>query len=131
MTRSSTSASQSFAGVRRCAFIHDGARSVGHWSEAAPDPNDPLALALRSSAIRQAWIPEIPNRLVFLLERCDGKRVLDIGCVAHDLARMDAAHWLHGQISSVASSCLGVDIHSAASPKCSAEVTQPSSTILH
>lgn len=103
------SRSQAFADALSSTMAPD---PVGHWSEAAPDPNDPLALALRSSAIRQAWIPEIPNRLVFLLERCDGKRVLDIGCVAHDLARMDAAHWLHGQISGVASSCLGVDIHS-------------------
>lgn len=86
--------------------------SAGHWTHAADDPNDPSALALRASVIRRAWIPEIPNRLTFLLERCEGKRVLDIGCVAHDLTRMDAAHWLHGQISSVASSCLGVDIHS-------------------
>lgn len=85
--------------------------SGNHWSSVADDPNDPHALAMRASVLRQAWIPEIPNRVGFLLERCKDKRVLDIGCVAHDLARMDAANWLHGQIAGVAASCLGVDIH--------------------
>ncbi len=38
--------------------------------------------------------------------------MLDIGCVAHDTARMQSPQWLHGRLAAVAAFCLGVDIHS-------------------
>ena len=45
----------------------------------------------------------------FILERCKGKRVLDVGCVNHNL---DAAHlsdWRHKQISMAAARVVGLD----------------------
>ena len=36
---------------------------------------------------------------------------MDIGCVAHDVARMSSEQWLHGRLATVASSCIGVDVH--------------------
>lgn len=80
------------------------------WTDVADDPNDPAALVTRARTLQSAWRDEIPDRLGFLLERCQGQRVLDIGCVAHDVARMRSPDWLHGRLTSVAASCLGVDV---------------------
>lgn len=82
----------------------------GRWSDYASDPNDPAALAHRAAVLRAAWRPPVPDRLTFLEERCRGLRVLDIGCVAHDLARLDSPSWLHGRIAAAAEECVGVDI---------------------
>lgn len=90
-----------------------GARGVpgsGRWTDVAADPNDARALARRAETLRAAWRDGIDDRVEFLIERCRGRRVLDIGCVAHDIARMQAPQWLHGRIASVADSCLGVDV---------------------
>lgn len=90
----------SFAGV-------SGAR---RWTHLARDPNDPQAIAARSSVLRAAWRPAINDRVAFLVDRCQGENVLDVGCVAHDVARMDSVQWLHGRLAAVATSCLGVDV---------------------
>ena len=65
---------------------------------------------MRSEVLRAAWRPAIDDRITVLLDRCRGKRVLDIGCVAHDIARMSAPDWLHGRIAGVAQRCIGVDV---------------------
>lgn len=80
------------------------------WTDVADDPNDPAALVARARTLQSAWRAEVPDRVDFLLARCRGRRVLDIGCVAHDTARMSSATWLHARLASVASSCLGVDV---------------------
>ena len=43
---------------------------------------------------------------------CQGRRVLDIGCIDHDLETVDklGASWLHGRIKQVASELTGLDI---------------------
>ncbi|OGS17692.1 MAG: hypothetical protein A2219_02240 [Elusimicrobia bacterium RIFOXYA2_FULL_50_26] len=48
----------------------------------------------------------------FVRARVEGKDVLDIGCVAHSLARCtgDRERWLHHTIKTAARSVLGVDI---------------------
>lgn len=83
---------------------------VTRWSQIADDPNDPRALAFRAETLRAAWRQPIGDRLEFILERCRGRRVLDIGCVAHDVERMKSSNWLHGRIVDVAATCLGVDV---------------------
>ncbi|CAB4862343.1 unannotated protein [freshwater metagenome] len=82
----------------------------GRWADHADDPNAASALASRGEVLRNAWRDPIKNRTVFLLDRCRGKRVLDIGCVAHDIARMSSPDWLHGRIAGVAQRCVGVDV---------------------
>src|SRR5439155_6187427 len=42
--------------------------------------------------------------------RCRDRKVLDVGCVAHDVERMSAPTWLHGRIAAVAHRCVGVDV---------------------
>lgn len=80
------------------------------WSDIADDPNDPRALAQRSRTLRDAWRPPVEDRSAFIVERCRGRRVLDIGCVAHDVERMKSPDWLHGRVAAAAASCLGVDV---------------------
>lgn len=49
------------------------------------------------------------DKLEWILPRVEGKRVLDLGCVRHDLEETKKGHWLHGLIADRASSVLGVD----------------------
>jgi hypothetical protein len=79
-------------------------------TDVAADPNHPAALVRRAEVLRQAWRPPIGDRLEFVANRCAGKHVLDIGCVAHDVARMSSQQWLHGRVAAVAASCVGVDV---------------------
>lgn len=85
-------------------------RRGGRWTDVARDPNAAAALAARASTLRSAWRPPIPDRVVFLEERCRDRRVLDVGCVAHDIERMDSTQWLHGRLAAVARACVGVDV---------------------
>ena len=80
------------------------------WSDVADDPNDPRALARRARTLREAWREPVADRSAFIVERCRGRRVLDIGCVAHDVERMASPDWLHGQVAAAAETCLGVDV---------------------
>jgi 2-polyprenyl-3-methyl-5-hydroxy-6-metoxy-1,4-benzoquinol methylase len=80
------------------------------WGELASDPNDPRAVAQRARTLRRAWRPGIDDRVAFLTERCRDRNVLDIGCVAHDAARLGGDDWLHGHLARAASTCVGVDI---------------------
>jgi 2-polyprenyl-3-methyl-5-hydroxy-6-metoxy-1,4-benzoquinol methylase len=83
---------------------------IAHWSELAADPNDPATVAHRARTLQAAWRSSIDDRIRFLEDRCRDKNVLDIGCVAHDEARLEGDEWLHGRIARVAKRCLGVDI---------------------
>jgi 2-polyprenyl-3-methyl-5-hydroxy-6-metoxy-1,4-benzoquinol methylase len=86
------------------------ADGVRRWSELADDPNDPRAVAHRARTLERAWRPGIRDRVAYLADRCRGKNVLDIGCVAHDETRLGGDEWLHGHLSRAAASCVGVDI---------------------
>ena len=49
------------------------------------------------------------SRREIIQEMCEGKTVLDIGCVHHDIENVSSANWLHGIVVEVADSTLGVD----------------------
>ena len=87
-----------------------GPRGVEPLDRVADDPNDPVAIAHRAAVLREAWRPAINDRIEFLVDRCWDKRILDIGCVAHDAARMDSGQWLHGRLAAAAAHCIGVDV---------------------
>ena len=84
--------------------------SAARWSDLASEPNAPRALAHRARVLQAAWRPPIDDRLTFLESRCRSRKVLDVGCVAHDVDRMSSPAWLHGRIAAVAQRCVGVDV---------------------
>lgn len=86
------------------------ASSAAGWSDIDPDPNAATVLARRAATLQAAWRDPIPDRVAMLEERCRGRRVLDVGCVAHDAGRIDAPNWLHRRLATVAESCIGVDV---------------------
>lgn len=81
------------------------------WSDLADDPNDPAVLARRQTEIDRARRPPIAHRNDFVLERCRGRRVLDVGCVQHTVDAAERDGWLHRLVRAEADTCLGVDIH--------------------
>jgi 2-polyprenyl-3-methyl-5-hydroxy-6-metoxy-1,4-benzoquinol methylase len=53
----------------------------------------------------------IPGSFDYLLRTFNGKKILDIGVVEHDISHYnDKQNWKHGQIKAVAAECLGIDI---------------------
>lgn len=50
------------------------------------------------------------DKFSFILEFCEGKRVLDVGCVGQDKG-LDSKSWLHGRIKEAAKELVGADIH--------------------
>jgi len=62
-------------------------------------------------------MPKIVDRIEYLRERCEGKKVLHIGCLDHPgiiLERVKNGSWLHGIISDVSKVCVGIDINASA-----------------
>lgn len=85
-------------------------RPANRWSDLTSDPNAPLALVQRARVLQAAWRPPIKDRITFIETRCRDRKVLDVGCVAHDVERMSSPAWLHGRIAAVAQRCVGVDV---------------------
>lgn len=50
------------------------------------------------------------DRTKYIIERCRGRKVLDLGCYDETaVVKLGTQHWLHGEISKVAYSVVGVD----------------------
>jgi SAM-dependent methyltransferase len=52
----------------------------------------------------------ICSRTAYLVARCTGKNILDVGIVEHNKDAYLTDRWLHRHLSSVAQECLGVDV---------------------
>jgi len=95
--------------------------------QARPFPIAPEAMKyLRGEAFSSAIEFPLPesdsegfnvDRLMYLEDLCRGQRVLHLGCCDHPpLIRQKIAEnrWLHGRLTAVAKTCLGVDIDAEA-----------------
>jgi 2-polyprenyl-3-methyl-5-hydroxy-6-metoxy-1,4-benzoquinol methylase len=80
------------------------------WSDLTDDPNDPTVIARRADTLRSAWRTAIADRGGFIVERSMGRKVLDVGCVAHDVQRMSSPNWLHARVANAAQECIGLDV---------------------
>lgn len=80
------------------------------WNEIANDPNAPEVLAVRAAALAHARGDLVDDRVSYLCELAPGKRVLDVGVVAHFFEASASDNWLHGKLCGVAKSCVGVDV---------------------
>lgn len=50
------------------------------------------------------------ERTKFIVEKCRGRRVLDLGCYDETArVKLGTQHWLHGEIGKVAESVIGID----------------------
>jgi 2-polyprenyl-3-methyl-5-hydroxy-6-metoxy-1,4-benzoquinol methylase len=53
---------------------------------------------------------EIDERVKIILNLCENRDVLDVGCVDHMAVMSQDENWLHKKIMNVAHHCLGIDI---------------------
>lgn len=84
---------------------------VKRWYEIAKDPNDPAIRNQRRAVLSAARTGKLlDNRNDYLCRLAQGKDVLDVGVVSACLEVAQGEGWLHGRLSKVAKSCLGVDI---------------------
>jgi hypothetical protein len=61
-------------------------------------------------------MPMIVDRIEYLQRRCEGKKVLHLGCLDHPeiiRERVGNGTWLHGILSNISEICLGIDINPA------------------
>ena len=74
-----------------------------HWSSISSDPNDIEVRKVRAERRSRAidWSPV--DRIDFIRRAVRGKRVLDIGCVAHFSASEKDDIWLHKHLAESAS----------------------------
>src|SRR5262245_27467859 len=62
-------------------------------------------------------LPFVVDRTEYLRRRCEGKKVLHIGCLDHPeviAEKFANGTWLHGIISSTSELCVGIDVNRAA-----------------
>lgn len=84
--------------------------TVERWNRDSLDPNHPDVIKNRIEALRAARREMVSSRIAYLKSVVHGKRVLDVGVVAHVVDAADGSDWLHGIIAKEASYSLGVDI---------------------
>jgi len=80
------------------------------WRAHSADPNSTTAVAVRRTELARVERRVIADRGDWLIDFCRGRRVLDLGCVDHEVSTFEQPVWLHGRIVEVAASCVGLDI---------------------
>ena len=81
-----------------------------HWTNISKDPNSIELIKRRKEALKAARQKPVANRIDYIKQLAAGKSVLDVGIVDHLIGHQHSLSWLHGQLASVASKILGVDI---------------------
>ncbi len=81
------------------------------WTKISDDPNNEKARELIKEAIlsRRKIINDC-GMLDYVVTRIQGKKVLDVGMVAHSENRLSQSNWRHEIIRKNANYCLGIDI---------------------
>ncbi len=81
------------------------------WRSVTDDPNAPAVQRSRRealAALRSATL--VDNRAEYLARLATGRKVLDVGVVAHTPEAYQDPSWLHRLIAAAAASCLGCDV---------------------
>lgn len=84
--------------------------STPRWHDIHRDPNSREARSWRHGKVRDSLQTGTVERISRLRELCAGRKVLDVGCVAHYSESAQAEEWLHRHIAQSAAECTGVDI---------------------
>jgi 2-polyprenyl-3-methyl-5-hydroxy-6-metoxy-1,4-benzoquinol methylase len=80
------------------------------WHRIDLDPTSPRVKSALKAHLLTLDRGLVPNRDAVVDEFVRGRRVLDVGIVAHVVRHADGPDWLHRRIRRQASDCLGVDI---------------------
>lgn len=73
---------------------------------------------LAYSPLEPIRVPRPVDRIEYIVSRCAGARVLDLGCYDETaLIKRDTQTWLHGRIAAVAATVLGIDSSEAIPPE--------------
>lgn len=80
------------------------------WHDIHRDPNSREARSWRQEKVCGSSQSGTVERISRLRELCTGKKVLDVGCVAHYSDSSQNSEWLHRHIAESARECTGVDI---------------------
>lgn len=81
------------------------------WTDISDDPNAPAVSRARLDFLQSIRLAAlIPDRITFLVGAVAGKRVLDVGVVAHTREAIEDPVWLHAHLRRSAAACVGVDI---------------------
>ncbi len=81
------------------------------WTKISDDPNNKKAqLQVHKKLLESRKIHDSIELIDFVVQQTTEKKVLDIGVAEHSVDYIEKETWKHGKISSVAKSCLGVDI---------------------
>lgn len=84
--------------------------NIKSWRELSSDPNDPAVHRFLRETLLRARRGQITQPDKFLLEFVQGHTTLDIGVVAHTIARTNDPEWKHNIIKRVATRVVGIDI---------------------
>jgi 2-polyprenyl-3-methyl-5-hydroxy-6-metoxy-1,4-benzoquinol methylase len=79
------------------------------WRDVADAPTTRDALAHRQAALSSAIRIDDRPRSELLREICAGRAVVDVGCVDHESQHIGRSGWLHAELASISSSCVGLD----------------------
>lgn len=81
------------------------------WFHISKDPNSVEVMSWRRQHLLASRLGRlVDDRVEYLASLAGGKDVLDIGIVEHTREAVMKPTWLHGRLSKVAKSCLGVDV---------------------
>jgi 2-polyprenyl-3-methyl-5-hydroxy-6-metoxy-1,4-benzoquinol methylase len=79
------------------------------WRAVSDAPTSIEARAQRQTVLTAATHADGRGRSELLREICDGRSVLDVGCVDHESSHVGRAGWLHAELAAVSSRCVGLD----------------------
>lgn len=81
------------------------------WTKLTDDPNDRKARNLvLAELLAKRRICADRDMMDYVLERIQGKRVLDIGIISHAERYITQGNWRHEAVRNAAGYCLGIDI---------------------
>lgn len=80
------------------------------WRALSADPVSGTVRAYLRAALDGSLAGAVRSPDDFLKEFVEGREVLDIGIVEHDLGHMGSPDWKHAKIARWSRSCLGIDI---------------------
>lgn len=83
---------------------------IADWTQVSRNPVAPEVHAHIKQALKERCKGATFDDMDFLRSQIQGRTVLDIGVVEHDLGHIQSPDWKHGRIREWASQTLGVDI---------------------